>query len=834
MRLFTTLIFLLFSISVISQDVSFGWAKQITQGDYNDGKAITTDHLGNVYTTGFFSGVTDFDPGPGVYNLSVQGSVSNWNSYIQKLDPNGNLVWAKAFYGANYDTGNDVKVDGQGNVYITGWYRGTVDFDPGAGVYNLTSNGDGDAFVVKLNTQGDFLWANSFGGTADDYGNSIDLDSLGNVLVTGSFKGTVDFDPGTGVFNLQSGNSNAGFVLKLSNTGQLLWCNGIIGAGNAGGRTIKTSNSGYIYVSGGYSGTIDFDPGSITNNLTAIGTSDIFIQKLDTSGNLVWIKSIGSLGWKVAHDMELDELENIYLTGGYTGTMDFNPNQGSYSITSNGGNDIFIAKFDSSSNIILAKTIGGIDYENGNSVAVNQSGEMYISGDYSGSSDFDPGAGIVQRTSNGNSDIFIEKLDNQGNFVWVKVMGGSWVEGSHSIALDKHDNVLTTGYFRAQTDFNPGTGVYNLTPGAGMDIFIHKLLTCNTFDTLSPSVCITYTSPSGNHTWTASGVYADTISNAQGCDSILTINLTIKNSSDSTITVTSCDSYSSLSGNYNWTSSGTYQDTLTNVLGCDSLLTIDLTIKNSSSSSKNVTVCNSYTSPDGQVVWSTSGIYKDTLVNSIGCDSIITINLKVNKSVSFINRSTCDSLIAPSGNYVWKVSGTYKDTISNHLGCDSLMTIKLTVVEVDTSVTTGVAQLESNATNAQYQWFTCNGDILPGETNKVLKPFQNGSYKVKVTEQGCSDTSSCYVITNVGLIESINSKNISFYPNPTHGMVKVELPSAENNVQVTVLNSIGQQVANYEFISTNGFELNIPGSKGLYYVKVENENVSYQFRLLKY
>ncbi len=201
----------LFGLSNNANAQALQWAKSMGGADPDYGLSIALDGSGNVYTTGFFEGTADFDPGAGVFNLTSAGYR---DIYISKLDASGNFVWAKAMGGAFDDLGSSIAIDGSGNVYTTGYFSGTVDFDPGAGVFNLTSAGFEDIFISKLDASGNFVWANAMGGADPDYGSSIALDGSGNVYTTGFFEGTADFDPGAGVANLTSAGSSDIFVAK--------------------------------------------------------------------------------------------------------------------------------------------------------------------------------------------------------------------------------------------------------------------------------------------------------------------------------------------------------------------------------------------------------------------------------------------------------------------------------------------------------------------------------------------------------------------------------------------------------------------------------------------
>jgi len=204
---------------------NFVWAKQWSTGGYTSQNSVAIDATGNVYITGYFSGTVDFDPGAGTYNLTAAGSTGMSDMFLCKLDAAGNFLWAKQSGGPSNDIGYAIGLDAAGNVYTTGIFRGTADFDPGPGTYNLTSAGIDDIFISKLDGAGNFVWAKSVGGPSGEQPGSIAVDAAGNVYIAGSFNDIVDLDPGPGTVTLTPIGSTDGFVIKLTpaNTLPVTW-----------------------------------------------------------------------------------------------------------------------------------------------------------------------------------------------------------------------------------------------------------------------------------------------------------------------------------------------------------------------------------------------------------------------------------------------------------------------------------------------------------------------------------------------------------------------------------------------------------------------------------
>lgn len=439
------------------------WAKSIG-GDFTDNAtAITLDASNNLYISGVFSFVADFDPGPSTYTLDS----NNGYGFLAKFDSGGNFLWAGNFGGKCHS----IEVDGGNNVVITGDYGGTKNFDLLGGTFNLTSSGLADVFICKYTTNGNLIWAKTMGGSANDEANGLKIDKAGNIYSSGFFEGSGDFDPGSGVFNLTSAGSDI-YISKLDASGSFIWAKQISSNFSEATNYLALDNSGDLYMIGLFYLTVDFNPGTAINNLVSYGGTDIFLLKLDTSGNYIWAKNIGGLQDEYGLSMQFDNYNDFYITGNFSQTVDFDPGVGSYNMTSSGAEDIFIAKYDNSGNLKWAEKIGSLGIDRGHNLSINKAGDVLVSGVFQGVVDFDPGSGLSIDTSWSFMNAFMLKLRQPTigiNELASVISNKIWpnpTTGSFNIEVSETSEVIITnvlGEIMLNEKYSNGKHIFNLT-----------------------------------------------------------------------------------------------------------------------------------------------------------------------------------------------------------------------------------------------------------------------------------------------------------------------------------------------------------------------------------
>jgi hypothetical protein len=439
----------------------------------------------------------NFDPA-GTYNLTSNGGR---DIFIASYDRMGRLNWAKAIGGTGDDQANAVVTDYNGqlygyNIYLTGSFQGTVNFNPGAGTTNLTALGNRDIFVASYDNNGNFKWADDMGGPGgNDQGLGISLDLSGRsyVLTTGSFTGTANFDPGSSYNGSQhlmtASGSSAGFISKLTTGGAwdtystpsgqtASWAEKIDGTGN----NAVTAISGYN-ITGYFSGTANFQPYSnYPDYRTSAGGTDAFVMQLGFWGNRNFVQTMGGPGDDTGTSIAVapnggnsSYVPMIYVGGDFHGSVDFSGGVGTGNLTSAGGSDAFVAGYSPSTGAFAwARSAGGSGDDATNALASDLGGVTAV-GQYTGTANFAAGSGTFNLSDSGKGSAFLWRLDPNGKFQYARGMGGSQTTQAIGVGIGLSDYTFVGGQFQGTADFNQGFGGSNpMTAAGSTDGFVAK------------------------------------------------------------------------------------------------------------------------------------------------------------------------------------------------------------------------------------------------------------------------------------------------------------------------------------------------------------------------
>ncbi len=444
------------------------------QGFAGAGQMVVAPH-GDIWLSGSFSQTFDLDPGPGEFLRTSDFG----ERFFVRLDAEGNFQAAATSGAAVFDKLNDLSSDAFGNLYAVGDFRGTIDFDFGAGTVTRTSAGQTDGFLLQLTPAANFGFVATFGGTDYDDAKGVTLSNDGYLLVTGSFSGSADFDSGPGERWLTNPNARESvYAARLTLTGGLdnVWQ--LAGNSLAWGYAIATDANQNLLIAGVFAYDLDVDPGPISSMRSATSNGyDIFLVKLDAAGALQFGLHAGSPqgGNDYGEVTATDAAGNVYLAGVFSETLDFDPGPGETLLTATGGpnsrTDSFVAKYSSSGQLIWARSWGSTEGDTVSGLTVDVSGNVYVSGGFYGTTDFDPGPGTALRTPAPYfREQFLLRLNGGGEFIAVNTLGAG--ENSTLIS-DSQGNVYLSGTFYGEVDFDLGPGVATRW-SFGNDVFVAK------------------------------------------------------------------------------------------------------------------------------------------------------------------------------------------------------------------------------------------------------------------------------------------------------------------------------------------------------------------------
>ena len=454
--------------------------------EYQGAYAITTLIDGSPIIIGEFRGQVSF-------GSTILTSAGNDDIFIAKLNRDGSYAWAVQAGGADGDEGWDITSLNDGSSIATGEFRGQASF----GSTTLTSAGDDDIFIAKLNPDGSFAWAKRAGGTGVDEGDGITSLSDGSSIVTGEFEGQISF----GNTILTSAGDSEAYIAKLNSDGSFAWAVRAGGTDHDEGADITSLTDGSSIVTGEFRGQASF--GSTT--LTSAGFDDIFIAKLNADGSFAWAKRAGGVGSDEGIRITSLKDGSSIITGEFAGQASF----GNTTLTSAGSDDIFIAKLNPDGSFAWAKRAGGTAEDTGEGISSLPDGSSVITGEFEGQASF----GSTTLTSAGDNDIFITKLNADGSFAWAKQAGGPENDEGFGITSLNDGSSIITGEFQGQASFGSNT----LTSAGDHDIFVVVVDANGNYLGAIP-----YQGGSGSLRSTAKFVSAET--NSDGIKVILTFN----------------------------------------------------------------------------------------------------------------------------------------------------------------------------------------------------------------------------------------------------------------------------------------------------------------------
>ncbi len=557
-------------ISKLDANGNFVWAKSIgVDNGAHSAFSISLDAAGNVYTTGGFVGKVDFNFSPAPADTFFLQTAGNTDIFVCKLDAQGSFVWAKSMGGSGADAGYSLAINPAGGVYITGSFSGTADFDPGPGEMKITAIGTNDVFLAQLDNDGNFVRAKAISGSGAVFPVStatgipkLSRDIFGNIIVTGSFKGKVDFDPSpvaADTFYLSSDNGSQDvFIAKYSDTGKFIWAVRTGGTGDDEVNGIALDVSGNIYTTGAFARIVDFDPSATGKyelqsfgSTPSAGNLDIFISKLSPSGAFLWAIQNGCLNADRGNAIAVGQLNReVYTTGFFNAASIADP--GNFNSVED---TIWLAnKATGSADIFLSKMTQPSCRTSSSHIATACSTYTFNGETYTSSGTYTQ----IRTNSVGCDSTLVITLTLNEN-------GTNLSQTACDSFTLNHETYKATGIY---------TQIFTNAAACDSVITLNLTVKYSSDTVIADTACSSYTFNS--QTYTTSGVYTQIIPNAAACDSIITLHVTIDTPTQETFSVTACDSFT-LNGE-TYTSSDVYTQALINAAGCDSTLTVDLTI----------------------------------------------------------------------------------------------------------------------------------------------------------------------------------------------------------------------------------------------------------------
>jgi hypothetical protein len=406
------------------------------------------DDLDNLDSIGSFQGSPSFD----AIRLTSAGQT---DVFVTKLDSQARVLWAVALGGPGADEGRGIAVTPSGDVYATGTFSGTVDFDPGPGRTELTSAGGSDAFLLRLSPKGELVWARRFGGPQSDVGLRVAVGPDG-VWVTGSFQGTMSTAP-----PLTSAGRTDAFLAKLDLDGKVLWARRIGGPKDDAGCGVAASRNGEVWVAGNFAETPSLGPEAGGLDMASAGRTDVFLLRLDATGRLLWSGRLGGAKDDVCEGLAATIAGGAAVIGEFSETLDADPGPSALSLVSHGSTDAFLVRVDGTGRLVWAKGFGEEGPDLGTAVAGDRFGSVYA-------------AGHLDRR-HGESLAWVAEYSDSGERAWSVGLQATGGLQTLAVTADTHGTATVAGSFKGETKELREAGAARV-PGFGKnDAFVWRL-----------------------------------------------------------------------------------------------------------------------------------------------------------------------------------------------------------------------------------------------------------------------------------------------------------------------------------------------------------------------
>jgi hypothetical protein len=522
---------LISSFKLDAQGITSDWSIHTGGSSVDFVHDIATDKDGNIYSTGFFRETVDFDPDASNTTLTAIGER---DVFIQKIDPNGQFVWVKQIGGIGDDIGYNITIGLNGDIILAGNFTNQIDVDPGSGMVNYVPQGDLDAFIVSLDADGNYLWSNQIGSIEYCNVKDLEIDQFGNIFLSGDYLDDLVVNPNNLTITVSGSFIYAsGYIMKFNSNGAYLLTRTISSSEDFYISSISKGKNGNLFFSGEFGGHIFLGTTQNGNfNTTSTGQSkDIIIGKLSTVGAVLWAKQIPISHGSSKTDIVFDQAGSVYTVGGFQGTVDFDPGPNQdFKQSSGSGGDAFIHKLSADGEYEWTKTFGANGSALATMVNLDKFGNIFTSGGFQGTIDFDPGPNSKSMNSFGQNR-FIQKLNREGEYLWASQVSG--ISNTFNCKIDSSNHILISGSFFGSSDIDSSNSQYIVNSNNGSpDFFLNKLSQCYTITEIVETSC-------NNLIWINGINYSESTNdpykvfyNWSGCDSIVTLDLTINSVSD--------------------------------------------------------------------------------------------------------------------------------------------------------------------------------------------------------------------------------------------------------------------------------------------------------------